>query len=46
MLGYAFGPGPSARALTRFEFRRVDHVRRADRALFASPGPVRRSGTA
>jgi len=34
-LGYAFGPGDSARALTRYEFRRVDHVRPEERSLFA-----------
>lgn len=33
-LGYARGPGGSARALARYEFRRVDFVRAADRELF------------
>ena len=42
MLGYALGAGSSGRALARFEFRRIDHVRGADRAAFAAPGPVAR----
>lgn len=37
MLGYARGPGRSPGALARYEFRRIDHVRRADRAAFAPP---------
>jgi hypothetical protein len=37
-LGYAAGPGRSAEALASYEFRRVDHVRDADRAVFAEAG--------
>ena len=45
MLGYALGPGRSSGALARYEYRRIDHVRPADRAVF-SPAPVARPGTA
>ena len=34
-LGYAFGPGRSPLALAHYEFRRVDHVRPEERALFS-----------
>jgi len=35
LLGYACGPGSSERALAHYEFRRIDHVRPEERALFA-----------
>lgn len=38
LLGYALGPGDSPRALARYEFRRVDHVRPEERALFSTGG--------
>lgn len=31
MLGYAVGPGDSAQNLVNYEFRRVDHIKQADR---------------
>lgn len=34
MIGYALGPGHSTAALARYEFRRIDFVRAADRAVF------------
>jgi hypothetical protein len=43
LLGYAFGAGNSARALTHYEFRRIDHVRPEERALFS--GVVARDAT-
>jgi hypothetical protein len=39
MLGYGVGSGRSVGALARYEFRRVDFVRPADRTLFAPPPP-------
>jgi len=36
LLGYTLGPGDSPRALARYEFRRVDHVRPEERVLFST----------
>jgi hypothetical protein len=39
MLGYAFGAGRSTDALAKYEFRRIDHVRAADRCIFSEAAP-------
>ncbi len=43
LLGYVAGAGGSARYLTGFEFRRVDHVPESDRKLWLELGG--RTGT-
>jgi hypothetical protein len=35
MLGYALGAGRSAERIADYEFRRIDHVRGEERALFS-----------
>ena len=43
-LGYARGAGASVSTLATYEYRRIDHVRSADRAVFAPPPPPDRTG--